>query len=424
MKKQVLIFSAILISTLAFAQKNELKDAEKALKNGNSADARVALASLEGSIDTADEKYKTKYYFLKGQVYQDMATKGLETQASYEKSVEAYNKLISIEESGKKKYTDESKQALEKMSADLVNAAIEANKNENYGVAAKKLRMAYLINKENTDYLYFAATTAVSSGDYDNALVYYKELKDMEYTGITTQYFATEVESNEETEVTKTEYELYKKSKEYTNLREEETESRFPEIVKNIALIYTQQGKVEEAIAAVKDAREANPTDVDLLLTEANLYIKNGQKDKFKEVMEEAAVKDPTNPVLFFNLGVISAEQGDVKGAKAYYEKALEVDPDYKDSYLNLSALILDQERPIVDEMNSLGTSRADNARYDELKQKREDLYRSAIPYLEKLLAIDANDLDALKTLMNIYGTLGDNAKFKEVKARIAELEQ
>ena len=74
--------------------------------------------------------------------------------------------------------------------------------------------------------------------------------------------------------------------------------------------------------------------------------------------------------------------------------------------------------------MNSLGTSRADNARYDELKQKREDLYRSAIPYLEKLLAIDAKDVDALKTLMNIYGTLGENEKFKEVKAKIAEVEQ
>ncbi|WP_340198851.1 tetratricopeptide repeat protein [Ascidiimonas sp. W6] len=424
MKKQIVIFSAILLSTFAFAQKNELKEATKALKNGNSADAKVVLASLEGTIDSADEKYQTQYYFLKGQVYQDMAAKGLNTQTSYETSVEAFKKLISLEESGKKKYTDEAKVALDKMAAELVDAAVVANENKNYDVAAKKLHMAYLIDKKNTDYLYFAATTAVMSEDYDNALVYYKELKDMGYTGITTKYYATDVETNEEGEVSKTEYELYKKSKNYTNLREKETESRLPEIVKNIALIYTQQGKVEEAIAAVKDAREANPKDIDLLLTEANLYIKNGQKDKFKEVMEEAVVKDPTNPVLYFNLGVINAEQGDLKVAKSYYEKALEVDPNYKDSYLNLSALILDQEGSIVEEMNSLGTSRADNARYDELKAKREDLYRSAIPYLEKLLAIDENDLNALKTLMNIYGTLGENDKFKEVKEKITALEQ
>jgi tetratricopeptide (TPR) repeat protein len=424
MKKQILIFSAILLSTFAFAQKNELKDAQKALKNGNSAAAKSALSSIEGMISGAEEKYKTQYYFLTGQVYQDMASKGLETQASYEKAVEAYKMLISIEEKGKKKYTNDANEALNKMSADLVNAAIEANKNEKYGIAAKKLYMAYLIDKKNTDYLYFAATTAVSSGDYDNALLYYQELKDMGYTGITTKYYATDVETKEESEVTKGEYDLYKKSKNYTNFREEETESRLPEIVKNIALIYTQQGKVEQAIEAVKEARVANPKDVDLLLTEANLYIKNGQKDKFKEVMEEAVVRDPTNPVLYFNLGVISAEQGDVEGAKSYYLKALEVDPDYKDSYLNLSALILEQEGPIVEEMNSLGTSRADNARYDELKEKREDLYRSAIPYLEKLLAIDAKDFDALKTLMNIYGTLGETEKFKEIKTRLAELEQ
>ncbi|WP_340066615.1 tetratricopeptide repeat protein [Ascidiimonas aurantiaca] len=425
MRKQFLIFSALICTTVTFAQKTELKAAEKALKTGDNAAAKTALQSAEPMIAGADIKYQVQYHMLKGQLYKDMAAKGLETDASYEKAVSAYKEVIALEENmGKKRSSDAAQEALNQIGVDLVNEAIEANKNESYEVAGKKLYMAYQLNKENTDYLYFAATTAVSSGDYDTALLRYQELKDIGYTGITTKYYVTEVATGKESEVSKTEYDLYKKSKEYSNFREEETASRLPEIVKNIALIYTQQGKTDEAIAAVKEARASNPDDVDLLLTEANLYIKNGQKDQYKIVMEEAARRNPDNPALFFNLGVIAADQGDTEGARKYYEKSLEVDPNYKDSYLNLAALTLEQEKSIVEEMNSLGTSRADNVRYEELKKKREELYLSAVPYLEKLLSIDPNHVDATKTLVNIYGTIGETEKYKELKAKLSALEQ
>ena len=52
--------------------------------------------------------------------------------------------------------------------------------------------------------------------------------------------------------------------------------------------------------------------------------------------------------------------------------------------------------------MNGLGTSRADNVRYDELKLKREELYRECVPVLEKLVELNKNQ-EAIKTLMNIY---------------------
>ena len=41
----------------------------------------------------------------------------------------------------------------------------------------------------------------------------------------------------------------------------------------------------------------------------------------------------------------------------------------YESAYLNLVALILEEEPEIVDKMNSLGTSRADNAKYKVLKK-------------------------------------------------------
>ena len=91
------------------------------------------------------------------------------------------------------------------------------------------------------------------------------------------------------------------------------------------------------------------------------------------------------------------------------------MDPNFESGYLNLVSLILQGESSIVEEMNGLGTSRADNARYDELKTERENLYKECVPILEKLVNINQNQ-EAVKTLMNIYGTLGNTEGFKKMK--------
>ena len=76
----------------------------------------------------------------------------------------------------------------------------------------------------------------------------------------------------------------------------------------------------------------------------------------------------------------------------------------------------MDGESSIVEEMNSLGTSSADNRKYDKLKVKREQLFVEAIPYLEKLVSINPKNIDAITTLKNIYGTIGDSVNFKKYK--------
>jgi tetratricopeptide (TPR) repeat protein len=211
------------------------------------------------------------------------------------------------------------------------------------------------------------------------------------------------------------EYNLYKKTKEYSDFREEKTESRFPEIVKNIALIYAQLGDNDKAMEAVIEARASNPKDLNLILTEANLYVQLKENDRFEALMKEAIEQDPNNATLYFNLGVVNAQRGESEQARGYYEKSIELDPTFESGYLNLVSLILEGEGAIVEEMNGLGNTRADNARYDELKAQREDLFKECVPILEKLIALNQN-LEATKTLMNIYGTLGDNDGFMRMK--------
>src|SRR5699024_3570980 len=116
-------------------------------------------------------------------------------------------------------------------------------------------------------------------------------------------------------------------------------------------------------------------------------------------------------PEIHFNLGVASQELGETDKAIKYYEKAIELKPDYEGALINLAVLKLAKEGPLVEEMNNLGMSAADNKRYDELIKQREDLYTDALPLLEKVLEINPKNVEVIRTIMNIHGQLGNDTK-------------
>ncbi len=402
--KRIALLTFILIFNFSFSQKKELRKAQKLYDAGDIAGASQILTENQSLLENADQKVKPNYEFLRGKIAQN----NKEFQ-------EAYDLFSSIKEviSIKDKVLDQ----LNLLSGDIVSSAIDDNEIGNFKSSTEKLYLAYLIDPElNKDYLYFAASSAVNAESFDLALDYYNQLKEIDYTGVVTKYYVTETKSEVETEVTESEYNLYKKSKSYDNHREEDTPSKFPEIVKNIALIYAQLGDNDKAMAAVQEARKTDPSDLNLILTEANIYIELGEKEKFQSLMSEAIAQDPKNANLYYNIAVVSSDLGEKDSARSYYEKSIEIDPEYENSYLNLVALILEGEQTIVEQMNGLGTSSADNAKYDALKLDRENLFKECVPILKSLIQIRENE-DAVKTLMNIYGTLGNNQGFKEMKA-------
>ena len=426
--KKLAILMMLMICSKSFSQKKELRQINKLISESFFNEAESSLEAISALVEVSDDKIKAQYYFYLAKVSNELE--------KFNDAIMAYDNLKSINDSA---YSTIIKAEFDflysQIETSIINSAVEDNRNSNYSVASDKLLMAYRMNEEkNKDYLYYAAGSAVNSKEYDKALDYYVELKENNYNGVIDEYYITNNETGEEEKVSETEFDLLKSSKDYSNPRVGQTESRYPEIVKNIALIYVQQGKNEVAIEAIKEARSIQPDDTSLILNEADLYIRisNNSDDeserdlyrkKFKELMELAITKDPENGILYYNLGVISSEQGENDSALEYYEKAIEFKPDYVDAYLNLVAVILDGEQSIVDEMNSLGTSKKDNIRYDELKVEREDLYKECIPFLEKLIEVSPTNIDALNTLKNIYGVLGENEKFKEISAKINEIQ-
>lgn len=414
MKKLILLAVALLFVSNSFAQKKEMKAAVKAIKNANFTEAKQALKSLEPMLSNLDEKLSSQYYYLNA-VSLYAKGKGASNEIS-----EALKSLENVK-NGYQSETSLLKNDIFNHLLSQGNKAYEAN---DYGEASTNFEAAYNIKKTDTLFLYYAAATAVSVPDYDRALTLYHKLKDLGYTGIKNEYFATNVETGEEEVLDKMTRDLYVKGKSYNKPGKRLTASKKPEIVKNIALIYINNGDNDKALAAMKEARAESPNDVNLILSEANVHFKMGHTMEFKNLLQKATEIDPSNAELQYNLGVIAAESGESDEAEAYYNKAIEIEPNYVNAYINLSALILSKEKSIITEMNGLGTSKSDDKRYDELRQKRQDLYKKAIPYLTKALEFDPNNSSAGKTLMNIYSILGETDKYKALKLKFEAAEE
>jgi tetratricopeptide (TPR) repeat protein len=409
--KNILTFLLLIFIYFGYSQKKELRNANKFYDSGEYLSALDLLETSMSMFDSSDDKVKSQVMLLYGKIYT--------STEDFELAIKSFNNSRELGVSGQDLNSE-----INKLETAIITSAIADNESENFSDAAKKLKIVYDINPENNAlYLYYAASSAVNSNDLSLALEYYLILRDIKYEGIETKYYITDVSNETEIEInSETEFNLLKKSKDYSNPREEETESKFPEIVKNIAIIYKQLGQNDMALAAIETARASNPEDVGLIITAANIYFELDDKEAFKLAMSEAIDKEPNNPILYYNLGVVSGELGEKESARTYYEKSIELDPTNENSYLNLVALILDAEQEIVNEMNSLGTSKSDNERYDELKITREELYKECVPILKDLIAI-SKDIEAIRTLMNIYGTLGDNTGYMEMKNLLDQLQ-
>lgn len=422
MKKQSIVALALLVGSLSYAQKDQIKAAEKAIKSGNFADAKSAILSAESLIADSDAKMQAKYYYVKGQA---LYANGSATGADVDSAIKSFNTVKTIEkQSGKAKYSSNIEELEQAMLSDFITKANAALEKEDYMGSSKEFEKAYSLSPADTSYLYYAASTAVTAQDYDVSLKHYLALKDLGYEGVETQYTAINKESGvKEAFGSAALRDISVKSGTHIKPETSKTDSKSAEIVKNIALIYITKGDNEKAIAAMKDARDKNPDDLGLLMSEANIQLKMGNRDAFKKLMEEATTKDPGNAELQYNLGVIAAEAGDLDDAKKYYEKALELQPDNADASNNMAVLILGSEKGIFDKMNALGTSSSDYAKYEDYKEELNTLYRSAIPYLVKTLKLRPTHVNAAKTLMSIYSSLGETAKFKEMKAKVEALE-
>lgn len=438
--KHIVLASAMIVSFSTFAQKDEMKGLKKiydkqALTDKDITEYKATLGKAEPLMNAAAESDKVYFDYYKA------VTPFLEMKLAYTKPENANNtKLPAVyftteniavlanamnavkdfeKKSGKAVLTKSIEDGILQAKPLLVNFAVGLGEEKKYKEAASVLYSAYQMDKNDPEKLFYAASFAVNARDYDSALIYYNELKQINYTGESTIYWAyNKASKQEETFNSKNERELFIKSGTHEKPRDEKTASKRGEIYKNIALILVEKGKIEEAKAAVTEARNANPEDTSLILTEADLYLKVNDFDTYTKLVNQALANDPNNVDLVYNLGVIAGNANKVADAEKYYRRALEINPNYFNANLNLAELLLRADEKFVNEMNKLGTSEKDNKRYEVLKAEREKNFKAVLPYLEKAYELQPENDAAKKTLMSVYNALEMTDKYKALKAK------
>jgi tetratricopeptide (TPR) repeat protein len=422
--KYVILASALLISVATFAQKDQIKAAEKALKGGNAQEAVTILQGAETLIPNAAADEKAQFFFVKGNALLELANKKVEEGKNLSLAAKAYQELLVVEKaSGKNKYSPLATTSIITIKGKLLNIAIADSKDNKNSESAAMLYDAYLLDKKDTINLYYAASTYVNAKDYVSALKLYEELKALNYSGKGTSYLAvSKLTGKEDAYLTAKERDFAVKIGTHEKPITEAIPSKRGEIYKNIALILVDQGKIEEAKKAISDARKSNPEDSSLALSEANLYLETKDFEMYKKIIAEIVEKNPNDADLVFNLGVISSNAKNPAEADKFYKRVIEINPNYLNAYINMAALKLEDETVIIDEMNKLGNSDKDMKRYAVLKTKRENLFKSAIPYLQKANELSPENIDVAKTLLNVYSAL-EMPEAKPLKVKVKEME-
>lgn len=413
MKTNIITAALSLLTFAAVAQKDQVKNAEDAIDEGNYAEAKAQLKVAEPNLSELNDKWQERYYYYKGQAYmgsgKNVPAEDLKIAAmAFQKSAEMGN--------------DEASEQLMQLKNNMIQSAIDDQNSEKYSEAAEKLYTSYEISPKDTIYLYYAANNLVQAEEYDKAVEYLETLNDLGYDGSGVEYTALNKETNQrESFSSKNQRDLMIKSGNYEKPEDNKIPSKKGDITSLIARIYINQKQYDKAIEAMNEAKANNPDDVTLYLSEANMYYQMGEKEKAIAALEKAGEMDPTNPTVFNNIGLMYAELGNHEKAIENYKKAISLDETNNEARINLVASILSGERELIDEMNSLGMSKEDTKKYDELNEKRKEIYLEALPYLEKALEVDNTNPDVIKTAMNIYSNLGRQEKVEEMKELLSE---
>jgi tetratricopeptide (TPR) repeat protein len=419
MKKQVILAGLLFLTAITFGQKKEIKKAEKEIKSGNFTEAMTLLDQAEGMLDGADADLKSQFYIVKARgLMESSGTDSAKLQMAADLLAKA--REVDSGNSNSSAINDESlvlKGVLEN------NAGLDY-KDKRYKQAAEKFYLAYSISPKDTLFLFNAALSSKFGEDLDNSSIYFQSLADLGYTGKQKQYVATDKATGvEEAYVTKSQRDLMVKLGTHIKPEEKISESKRELVLLSLAQIYLDKGDSEKALGIIAELRKENPKDVNLIQVEADMVYKQGNMERYNDLMKELIAVDPNNPDLYNNLGVANAKLGLKDKAIEYYNKAIELNPDNSGAQINIAVLILAEEGALNEEMNALGTSKADYAKYDELKEQKNNIYRQAMPYLESALKTRTDNIDIVRTLMGIYSQLGMDDKFKAMKLRLQEME-
>lgn len=383
MKKGLLIVILTLMSSQIFAQKSDLTSAILSFRKQDLTSAKSYINDAEVKLNSGGSlksKDLSKFWFNKGLIYLAV----FDTQKDLElldTAADAFMKSTELDDSSyKKKSTNELLRCV-----NIYNAmAIEKYEAKDYAAALSLFEMVVEVNAYetigivDTANLFNATLMAIEVGDSEKVISLCSKLID------------TNPENGD--------YHIY--------------------LIKEL----TKKDDAQARFDAVKRGRALCPNHTGLIFEEVNYYLSINDNTALLSSLDQAIEVAPENKVLHLAKGTALVSLKRYNDAISSYKEAIALDGNYFDAYNNLASLYLDQTAPLIDRMNSLGLSQADQLQYNSLKEKRNTLYVKAKPYLTDAVRIDPTALQVLYALKDVCYQTDDMGCWKDANSKIKQL--
>lgn len=379
MKRTALIFLMVGFALLTFSQSNKVVSAFNYHRYGK-------LDQAKEAIDEAVQNEKTigdaKAWFYRGNIYLDIANSTDEKFRALDPdplavAYESYQRATQLDSKGEYKIDITKNTSM--LAESYYNLAVVNYNLKDFKTAALKFEKAFEVNQSigyiDTTSMYNAAVSASIGGENGMAKDYYQQLLAMKY---------------------------YR-----------------PDIYSSLAEVYKSEGDTAFALKTIQKGREMFPEDFNLLIAETNIYLSTSEKEKAMADLEKALQIDASNPSIFFAVGTIYDQMGDFEKAESAYKQALLLNPEYFEANYNIGALYVNEAADIQDKANDLPLEAVKE--YEVEKAKADDLLKESIPYLEKALELNPEDVNAMVSLKEIYTRLGMTEKLQKINEMLGQ---
>jgi len=396
MKNKLIIMSMFLLTcSSSFAQKNELKDLEKAVKKNNTTEASSLINQLENQLGNATDDQKAAYYFYKAQNEINLTNNAVDVASNRSKAIETINQLIKLEnETKSKKYSTDIAEIKNSLLSQLVDEAIGSSKNKDFKTSSRLFEQAYKLNTTDTLYLFYAASDAANGKDFDYAESKYKDLVKLNFDGKGNTYVATSQITGKVQSfgADKKARDLAIKNGTHTKPETEFNKSVKPEIYYNLGLILLNKQNYSEGEQYVLKAYDLDKNNINALMNVLMLYYNTNRLYKYEEFAKKGLEQFPDNKILLYNLAVIQLGNNENEKAKSLFNKILANNPNHFESLRGLGNIELQKDAEITNKINALPNTNASVKKRNELMQEKKDVYKNTLSFYKQAQKINSKD--------------------------------
>lgn len=176
-----------------------------------------------------------------------------------------------------------------------------------------------------------------------------------------------------------------------------------------------------EASKVMEKALALFPDDKNVYVGASSVYLRMGANEKASEMLSRALDKWGDDASFQLFIGIAYENDKRYEEAEAAYKKALELNPDYYEAIFNLGAFYVNKGIRTREEANALPLEAADE--YDRLVEQSKKEFNQALPYLQKIIEVQPENMNVLVTMRDVYMQLGKIAEANEIRSKIEALE-